>query len=133
MANHRVAVDWLREMHEIRLLQAIGGASGIPIRIHGGFARNLLALSLTSLDTRRTRSPAFTDLIDPFGDIDLIVPDRADIEPLIRGIQSRIGIASSLRWEVRTVSQIERARKAGAATALDPVEIYIESDRLDLR
>jgi len=130
MANHRLAIGWLQEMPEIRLLQAISEASGIPIRIHGGFARNLLALSLMSSDTHRP-SPAFTDLIDPFSDIDLIVPGRADIEPLIRGIQSRIGIASSLRWEVRTAAQIDGARETSAATTLDAVEIGVSPDHLE--
>lgn len=78
-------------------------------------------------------SPVFTDLIDPFGDVDLVVPDRSDIEPLIRDIQSRIGIAPALRWEVRTSSQIDMAQHIGAATALDLVEIQIGPDRLNLQ
>lgn len=125
MAYEQHAAEWLRQMPEIRLLGAISDSLGIPIRIHGGVARNLLARAIAADEGAETTAPVLSDLVDPFSDIDLVVPRRADFDTVLSAVFARIGLAPVFRWELKTAAQIDYLRRAGATTSLDSIEIHI--------
>jgi hypothetical protein len=125
-----IAARWLHAIPEIRILQDIGRALGTPLRIHGGFARNLLSRAIAGQDSVASDEPLFTNLVDPFSDIDIVVPTRADFAPVLSAIYSRISVAPALRWELKTAAQVDYHRKHDAVTSVDEVEVFVGPDTL---
>src|SRR5436190_472874 len=126
MPGYKETADrWLRDLSEMRILADIGRSLQIPIRIHGGFARNLLARAIEAEHSSDADPPLFTDLIDPFSDVDLVVPTRSDFAPVLSAVYGRISVAPALRWELKTAAQVAHHREHDATSSLDDVEVQV--------
>jgi hypothetical protein len=120
--NANGLLDTLQSFFEIRALLRCVERLGVRVGLCGGVLRNILIREGTVAE----RYDSLYDFVDPFGDIDIVLPEEVDGSVVIRALFAEIPFADCHVWDLQTTEDRRRTVSRAGGVAADGLIVWLD-------
>lgn len=125
--NAQQLVKVFNSFPEVQILHDCVRRLGIRMGLRGGVLRNVVM----SESGQSSHYDSLYNFVDPFGDIDIVVPKQADQNRLVRAVFAEVPFADCHVWDFQSERSAELAARKMESVAADRLILWID-DKVNL-